>query len=152
MSFRIVILTGNHLCHNPRAYKEAETLCSAGFEVEVLGGWVSPKLAMRDQIMSENLRWQFIPVIDWTRDGEISWAKKTVQRSRRWLGGKAFQWLGWENHDQLGYCTRELLLAARNRNADIYIAHSEPQTNCERRGGELVLIWKTGFPRIFFPK
>ena len=34
----ICILTGNHLCHNPRIIKEASALSDAGFKVEVLSG------------------------------------------------------------------------------------------------------------------
>jgi hypothetical protein len=44
----IVLLTGNHLCHNPRAMKEASALARAGFEVEVLGGWYNASLKARD--------------------------------------------------------------------------------------------------------
>lgn len=125
MIARIVILTGNHLCHNPRAYKEAETLSQAGFDVEVLGGWYSAELAARDRALIENRKWRFTPVVDWTGTGRVSQAKKRIQRGRRWLAGKCFEWLAWESGGQLGYSTRELLAAARGRKADLYIAHSE---------------------------
>src|SRR6185436_2378007 len=125
MSARIVILTGSHLCHNPRAYKEAEALSNAGFEVEILGGWFSPELSIRDRILCENRQWTFVPVVNWIRDGRVARANKSLQRCRRWLGRNAFKWFGWENHGQLGYCARELLSVARNTKAEIYVAHSE---------------------------
>ena len=34
---KVVLPSGNPLCHNPRVVKEAEALASAGHEVEVLG-------------------------------------------------------------------------------------------------------------------
>ena len=123
---RVVILTGNHVCHNPRAFKEAEALCNAGFEVEWLGAWFDTDLAARDRSLLTNRRWTFRTVADWTRGTLLSMARRQQQRLRRWIGVKLHKLLGWENSWQLGYCTRELLRRALQQNAALVIAHSEP--------------------------
>lgn len=125
MGRKIVILTGNHACHNPRAIKEADAFSEAGFDVEWLGGWTDSELAERDRKLTADRRWRFVPVIDWTQNNSRARFQKNLQRFRRSWGLKRFEWFGWENDGQLGYCTRELLAAARRRKADIYIAHSE---------------------------
>jgi glycosyltransferase involved in cell wall biosynthesis len=123
---RIVILTGNHVCHNPRAFKEAEALTEAGFAVEWLGAWFSPELAERDQELLAGRNWRYRPVTNWTVKSLTSGLARQRQRLRRRLGLQRFYYLGWENDGQLGYCTRELLAAARTLEASLYIAHSEP--------------------------
>ena len=45
---KVVLLSGNPLCHNPRVVKEAEALASAGHEVEVLGSGTNPEYRERD--------------------------------------------------------------------------------------------------------
>lgn len=122
----VVILTGNHICHNPRAFKEAEALTEAGLDVEWLGGWFHHELAERDMELMRSRKWRFTPVTVWTRDSKASKLQKIWQRARRWAGLQRFRLLGWESEAQIGYCTRELLTAARARRADLYIAHSEP--------------------------
>jgi len=126
MSARIVILSGNHACNNPRAIKEAETFAEAGFEVEWLGGWVDSALAERDRNLTANRKWRFVPVIDWTRSDYGAQLLKDWQRFKRFRALKQFEWFGLESGGQLGYCIRNLLKAAQKRTADLYIAHSEP--------------------------
>jgi len=50
---KVLILTGIHLCNNPRVIKEATALAEAGFEVEVLSEWINPILKARDQALLE---------------------------------------------------------------------------------------------------
>lgn len=69
MTARIVILTGNHLCHNPRAIKEASALGKTGHDVIVLGAWFDPSLKERDETLRTLLPFQFVPVIDCTQNG-----------------------------------------------------------------------------------
>src|SRR5262245_32583402 len=49
MNANIVIMTGNHLCHNPRVTKEAAALMGAGNKVSILGAWFDSGLKQRDQ-------------------------------------------------------------------------------------------------------
>ena len=122
MTRRIVILTGNSLCHNPRVLKEATALVEAGFEIEVLGAWLDAALKQRDLELLPDLPFRFTPVMDATRD-KWAWAKSRlcVKAARLW-----HQRTGQESHWQLGYTVGELTRVTRQRKADLFIAHSEP--------------------------
>ena len=66
---KIVLLTGNSLCHNPRAMKEAQTLARAGHKVSVLGAWLDPEFKTRDLRLIGTIPFEFIPVLDFTLPG-----------------------------------------------------------------------------------
>src|SRR6202158_4644248 len=59
---RLVILTGNHLCNNPRVIKEAGTLARAGYDVTVLGAWLDRALKDRDQKIIQSAPLRFVSV------------------------------------------------------------------------------------------
>ena len=118
---RVVILTGGHLCHNPRTMKEATTLSGAGYAVEVLGAWFDPILRARDRELQAKLPFTFTPVVDLTQDRIV----RLGRRIRTRLGQWAFKTAGYENRSQFGYAAADLDRAARQRCADLYIAHSE---------------------------
>jgi len=118
----IVILTGNHVCHNPRAFKEAESLTAEGYRVTWLGGWFDRSKIERDCRLLQGTQWNFIPVTEWPS----STVTRHWQRLRRKLAIEAHQRLGFESSLQLGYCVPELLKQALAQSADLYIAHSEP--------------------------
>jgi glycosyltransferase involved in cell wall biosynthesis len=118
----IVILTGNHICHNPRAFKEAAALTAEGYRLTWLGGWFDRSKAERDCRLLEGTQWNFIPVTEWPS----STVTRHWQRIRRKLAIEAYQRLGFESPLQLGYCVPELLKHALAQSADLYIAHSEP--------------------------
>src|SRR6185295_12662613 len=61
---RVVLLTGNALATNPRAVKEADALARAGFDVEVLGAWLTPLARTLDRPLVAAARFRFTPVID----------------------------------------------------------------------------------------
>ena len=63
---RVVILTGNQLCNNPRVIKEAGTLARAGYDVTVLGAWLDRGLKDRDQKIIQSAPFDFVPVLDFT--------------------------------------------------------------------------------------
>ena len=122
----ICILTGNHLCHNPRVIKEAGALSDAGFKVEVLGGWLNTELAERDLELIESRKFTFTPVFKLVNRGQEESFAGYWMRAQRWFGIRMHRWLRWENPGQLGYGIQKLEAAARTRRADLYIAHSEP--------------------------
>ena len=122
----IVLLSGNHLCHNPRALKEADALSAAGYDVELLGGWYDEERAERDRALLQNRTWRFVPVVDWTKPSISARIQRQVQRAKSRIGRELHRCLNLENRWQLGYSTGKLLGAALSRNADLYIAHSEP--------------------------
>lgn len=122
---KIEIISGNHLCHNPRVLKEADTLFAAGFDVEVLGAWHTASLAQRDAELAKSREWSYVPVVDMTGTGVTGRMQRVLKSARAQVGRACFKRLGKENVHQLGYAGPELLKAARARRADLYIAHSE---------------------------
>ena len=122
---KIAIISGNHLCHNPRVLKEADTLFAAGFDVEVLGAWHTASLAQRDAELMKSRKWSYVPVVDMTGTGAAGRMQRVLKSARARVGRACFKRLGKENVHQLGYAGPELLKAACASQADLYIAHSE---------------------------
>lgn len=117
----IVILTGNHLCHNPRVMKEATSLVQEGFDVEVLGAWSDVSLKTRDRDLLTRLPFRFTPVMDLTR----SKMQRLSSRIRNKAGQLAYRIGNLQNRWQLGAVVGALGSQARRRHADLFIAHSE---------------------------
>ena len=117
---KVVLLTGNPLCHNPRVLKEAEALAAAGHKVEVLGSGVSQEYRERDAKLAQGKKWKFTGLLA----GQSAYGK-FMQRAKRFLGNEAHRLLGRENRWQLGPMAEALLKEGRKRRADLYIAHSE---------------------------
>jgi glycosyltransferase involved in cell wall biosynthesis len=117
----IVILSGNHLCHNPRVIKEASTLAQAGYAVEVLGAWFDSDLKRRDQDLIGRVPFTFSPVADFTTNN----AKQFIGRIKSKAAKFAHQSLGFESGWQLGPVIAALLKAAHKSEADLFLAHSE---------------------------
>lgn len=116
----VVLLTGSHLCTNPRSVKEADSLSKMGFEVEVLGRRDLPGLFEQDKILLKNRKWKFSPSI--LKPMPLS---KMIGRAQRFLGMQLFSSFGLENRWQLGPLAAALYKEARKRSASLYIAHSE---------------------------
>jgi len=140
---RAVLLTGNVLCNNPRVIKEADTLAEAGWDVEVLGAWVTTEFMERDRELVANRPWRFTPVIEPTAS---SWPRLRARVARE-VGTR----LGWQSRWQLGYAASELLAAALPREADIYVAHSEQALwvahQLARRGRRIGVDFEDWFSR-----
>lgn len=123
---RIVLLTGNSLCHNPRAMKEATTLARAGYRVDVLGAWLDPEFKARDERLLKELPFRFTPVIDVTVAGARAALARLAQRARRKTAQLTYDLTGVQNSLQLGLGHGRMLRAALNTPAQLYLAHSEP--------------------------
>lgn len=123
---KIVLLTGNSLCHNPRAMKEAAALARAGHEVSVLGAWHDPSFKTRDLRLMETIPFQFIPVLDCTRSGPHHQAARFIRRAGRKTANLCYGATGLQSRWQLGLGIGRLLRQALRSRADLYIAHSEP--------------------------
>jgi len=122
----VVVLTGNSLAHNPRVFKEAEALAQAGFDVDVFGAWLDSASKIRDQALLQGLPFRFTAVVDWTgNDWRTTWGRYSG-RVRTRLGLLAHRWMGLETGWQLGQGVQALARAGAGREADLYIAHSEP--------------------------
>ena len=122
----IGILSGSHLCRNPRVQKEAWALARAGYDVEILGAWTDPVLKAEDLSLLEGSQVRFTPVLEvnqprlWTR---MRWilARALASYSRRWP-----RWVPAESAWRLGVSANALWGAAMRRSADLWIAHSGP--------------------------
>jgi len=125
-SSRIVLISGNSLCHNPRVMKAATTLARHGYDVHVLGAWLEADLKARDRAMLAQAPFRFEPVFDATLPGFQSIAAHALRRARRKAANMVHGLTGWQSRDRLGYGVGRLLARAQALKADLYIAHSEP--------------------------
>lgn len=117
----VAIITGNHLCHNPRVIKEATALHQAGYRVEVLGGWFDPVLKARDLELMSSIKFEFRPLQDLTAQPALRLRLRLWGRLAKLVHAKT----GCETRWQLGYLVSELQKATRRNRADLFIAHSE---------------------------
>jgi glycosyltransferase involved in cell wall biosynthesis len=133
MNTNIVILTGNHLCNNPRVVKEGVTLSNAGYTVTVIGAWFDRGLKAQDLEMQKSLPFSFKPAIDATNDALLWWRVRAGVK----LGKIVHRYARVESRRQLGYAYHGLRAASRQP-ASLYIGHSElgmdAATNILRRG------------------
>lgn len=125
MRASISIITGSHVCHNPRALKEATTLAEEGFSVEILGAWVDADLKRKDIALLANCPFRFTPVVDLTERSFRSQCERLFLRFRTRLANEAFRRIGYANSWQLGYSITALRSVAIRSTADLFIAHSE---------------------------
>ncbi|MEI6724570.1 MAG: glycosyltransferase, partial [Betaproteobacteria bacterium] len=121
----VVLLSGVHLCHNPRVLKEATALAEAGLAVEVLGAWFDSSLKAQDQAMLAGLPFRFTPVLDLAVPGTAGALQQLAIRMCAKAGQVAYAATDVPNRWQLGYAVGALSRAAGRRNADLFIAHSE---------------------------
>jgi glycosyltransferase involved in cell wall biosynthesis len=113
-----VLLTGGVLCNNPRVIKDADTLADAGWDVEVLGAWITDEYVARDRAVMAGRGWRWTPVV---QPSSSAWPRVRTRLARE-VGART----GLRTGRQLGYAGPELLRTALERQADIYVAHSEP--------------------------
>jgi glycosyltransferase involved in cell wall biosynthesis len=148
---RVIILTGNHLCYNPRVVKEATTLANAGYQVKVLGAWTNRELKRRDIEMRGSLPFVFQTVMDTTESGP----RRLCARIGRKMGLAIHGVTGIENEYQLGYARRALSRVAVGEPADLWIAHSEAAmavaADLARTGGRAGIDFEDWFSEDLMP-
>jgi glycosyltransferase involved in cell wall biosynthesis len=120
MDTNILILTGNHLCNNPRVIKEATTLANAGYRVTVIGSWFDGGLKARDLELQKSLPFSFKAAIDGTENTLLRFKLRASVKA----GAITHRFAHLESRRQLGYAYAGLCAASRQA-ADLYIAHSE---------------------------
>ncbi|HXO01671.1 MAG TPA: hypothetical protein VN900_06405 [Stellaceae bacterium] len=130
---RVVLLTGNSLCHNPRAFKEASALARAGYDVDVLGAWLDPSLKARDQSLIDDLPFRFTPVLDVTLPGARAKLFGLARRACRRTSQLAYDLFGMAGPQQLGLGVERMFRRAMEIPAQLYVAHSEPCLHVARR-------------------
>jgi glycosyltransferase involved in cell wall biosynthesis len=120
---KVVLLSGNHLCNNPRVIKEANALAGRGFAVTVLAACLNADLKDRDIEIAAGARWLYASVLDLAerkRNGRSLYRRATGKGAR-----VLYRSTGMATRPLLGYAPGELLNEAMKLDADLYIAHSE---------------------------
>ena len=120
MSAHIVIVTGAHLCRNPRVVKEAEALADVGYRVTVLRPVFSQDLADLDAELAAGAGWTVQTTVN-LAEGRL---RPLLERLTRRLASEAVR-RGAEPPDALGYGVRRTLRLARTLDADLTIGHQE---------------------------
>jgi glycosyltransferase involved in cell wall biosynthesis len=120
-NIRIVILSGNHICNNPRVLKEAEAFSLKGYDIEVLGLGTNAELSARDTELVNDKKWKYTPLLR----NQTFW-KKINMSGRRKTGNLVSRLFRIANQWQLGCIAGALLAEGEKRQAYLYIAHSEP--------------------------
>jgi glycosyltransferase involved in cell wall biosynthesis len=116
---RITIVTGAHLCRNPRVVKETDALAEAGHDVTVVGPILNDALAAIDD--------ELLRMRTWKRAVSIDLRKRagTPDRVRRRAGMEAVRLLGLQSPGALGYGVRTALRIVRRKKSDLTIGHQE---------------------------
>lgn len=120
--YRICIVTGAHLCRNPRVVKEAVSLQQAGYKVTVLGPAWDGSLSKQDATLVQEGGFTHRAVVDLRE--KAGWRRHWHRLVRR-VSSEAVARLGWQRPEALGYGMRPLLRAARREKADLFIGHQE---------------------------
>lgn len=116
----VAIVTGAHLCRNPRVVKEAEALSEAGYRVTVLRPVLDPALAAQDVDIASDTAWAVQTTADLSASrGASVWAR-LVRRAAMEAVRR-----GTEHPEALGYGVRRSLQLARALGADLTIGHQE---------------------------
>ncbi|MCC6212378.1 MAG: glycosyltransferase [Burkholderiales bacterium] len=128
----VMLLTGNALCNNPRAQKEAEALAGAGFRVTIAGAWLSEETKRRDRAMLAGAPYAFEVVLDLADGSARGEARALVARARTGIARKCHAVFGLESRGELGYAVDGLLRHAVRSDAQLFIAHSEAGLHAAR--------------------
>ena len=120
MTPHIAIVTGAHLCRNPRVVKEAEALSQAGYRVTVLRPVLDAALAAQDAEIAAGAAWTVRTTTDLTTGRVRPFRARLVRRA----AGEAVR-RGLQAPDALGYGVRRTLRLARALGADLTIGHQE---------------------------
>jgi len=148
----VTLLTGSHLCHNPRVIKEATSLARSGRQVTVLGASMNPTLKMQDELLARSLPFCFTPVKDVTADA----LSDLILRAKNRLGTIAYEAGRFENRWQLGYAYPHLRRLAFGMRSDLFIAHSEQAmavaVGLHRRGRRVAVDMEDWFSEDLLPE
>lgn len=122
---RVAILTAAPLSRNPRAFKEAESLARAGFDVVVYGASFDADQLRTDGELADRHSFSFRSVMPGGEGGAKQTLPSISSRIRTRAGIELSRYFHIENAWQLGPSVVELAKQARKARADYYIAHLE---------------------------
>src|SRR5690606_24420904 len=115
---QIAIVTGAHLCRNPRVVKEATALREAGHEVVVLGPAWDDALSEQDAALVRAGGFEHRVVVDLRP--RAGWSRHRHRLVRR-LGAEVVARFGAQRPEALGYGVRAMVRAAQREPADLVI-------------------------------
>ncbi len=120
MSKSICIISHQHLCRNPRVFKEAIALEKTGAKVTILTIVYNQVLLNEDNELLKNKKITYVFYHDTlsTRIGSLK--NKAMVKLGRWMNS-----IGLENKWALGYAPALCLKMALKQKADLYICHQE---------------------------
>src|ERR1035438_9951918 len=121
----VAILTAASLSMHPRAFKEAKTVASAGFQVVVYGASFEPSQRQFDEELARRHSFTFKSVLSPGEGGIRQLLLSFWRRVRTRAGVDLNRYLHIENFWQLGPAIVELEKQSRKAKADYYIAHLE---------------------------
>lgn len=140
---RILIVSAQHLCRNPRVLKEALTLGGAGYNVTVLTVASSAAFAADDRALAAGQPFRF-EALDLVSSGPAPWSRGFIQRLGPWSARWWQRRTGFECAQALGPAAalrRRALMRARE--AELVIVHTELPlwlAPCLRRAGHRVAV------------
>lgn len=114
----ILVITGGHLCRNPRVVKEADTLARAGYAVTVLSVRNHPPSDVFDESIRASAAFRHVVVDDLASPGG-RWRRLRMSVARR-LARR----FGWQSPQAFGP-VHALLRQARRLPAELTIVHTE---------------------------
>lgn len=118
----ICLVSGSHVCSNPRLVKEADALVAAGYRVLVIAGRNYPPNDPFDATILANARWEHV-IVDY-RSGPRPWVQRVLRRFARLIMRscpRAPLWLAFRAHHP---AAAQLSRAAGRMRADLYIGHT----------------------------
>lgn len=125
MNKKICLLTDQHICTNPRLWKEALSLSKAGYEVVILTTFTTESELVRDyKLLEKAERVEYKSVLNLI-PCQASNAKRFYYRLRRKLAVWVKLYVGIEASYLLGYAPDLLFTSAKKENALLYVAHME---------------------------
>lgn len=117
----LLIVTGAHLCRNPRVVKEATALREAGHAVVVLGPATEDGLAAEDAVLAREGDFEHRFVVDVRAGARGRHRHRLIRRAAT----ETVERLGWQRPESIGYGVGQTLAAARAERADLVIGHQE---------------------------
>jgi glycosyltransferase involved in cell wall biosynthesis len=121
---KICIVSDLHLSTNPRAWKEANTLAAAGYDVTILTMWTSAEKRERDKAFLHHPALKYKAGLNLI-PGEAAPLHRFYYRLRARLEREAHRWFRTNSPWTIGYAPGHMTKKALQEKADLYIAHAE---------------------------
>lgn len=119
---KICIITNQHLCNNPRVWKEARSLAINGYKVTIITTWTSAISKEKDMALIEGYGVDYVAALNLI-PSETTKTIRFLYRLKNRLALIAKLFLGLELPLLLGNDPKPVLKFLKNHTADLYICH-----------------------------